>query len=252
MAAALNAGFAQLESYLSPALFDPAAIKGCLRIAAPEQFALGAIPQLLMCLHDKAPNLSIESLHLMDDHLDMLATGALDFAINLDQPYVDAFIAHPLLSAAPIFCFRKEHPLARKKKPSLADLCAYPSITFRAQNVTAQDYRLIEQTLVAAGISHRVLLDTSHLLIAIDMLAKTDAIMLAPDYLSRLTVFGDDILHRAIDHIPEFDHLRINLSLLQHSRTQNSPLHRWLISELLGVLAEKPQKQRGHRAKAQA
>lgn len=236
---ALTAGFVQLQSYLSPTSFDPASSKGCLRIAAPEQFALGAIPQLLMRMQVTAPDLSIESLHMTDDHLALLAAGTLDFVINLDRPYPEAFITHPLLSAAPIFCFRRDHPLARKRQPTLAALCSYPQIAFRAQNVSAEDYRLIEQTLAAAGIRRRVLLDTSHLLIAIDMLARTDAVMLAPDYLSRLTVFGNAIRHHAIDHIAEFDRLRINLSLVQHSRTLNSPLHRWLVCELLEMLGKK-------------
>jgi DNA-binding transcriptional LysR family regulator len=244
LAMPLKAVFEQMEMYLSPTVFDPALIRGSLRIAAPEQFALGAIPQLLTCVIRKAPRLSIESLHLMDEYLDLLAAGTLDFAINLDQHYPDQFIAHPLFSAAPKIWFRHGHPLARKNKIGLADMFAYRMIGFQHQNVTAQVSRAIELCVSDAGLTADVLLDTSHLLIAIDTLVKTDAVMVAPDYISSLSVYRHEIVQRTLDHIPVFDHLRMNLSLVQHTRTANSHLHRWLISEIGNALSASQPKQK--------
>ena len=228
--------FAQIENCLTPVQFDPALARGRIHIAAPEQFALVAIPGLLIRLHEKAPNLSVESQHLMDDHMAMLAAGEIDFVVNLDQPYPDGYTARRIYSTAPMVWFRKEHPLAKKNVIELADILAYPQITFRTHNITSNEFRSIGQAIAEAGMSIKVMLDTSHLLVAIDMLMKIDALMLAPDYLSRPLFLQGLITPRSIDHILAFDGLRINLSLLQHERTLNSPLHEWIAQIIVSVL----------------
>ena len=199
--------------------------------------ALGIRHKLMKRPQDKAPGWQMESVNLTDDCLERLASGTLDFVINLDQPYSEPFVAHPMLSAAPMFWFRKEHPLARKREISIADACAYPQIAFQAQNVSASDFRVIEKTLADAGLIRRSVLDTSHLILALDTLANPDAVMLAPAYLMRLPIVSREFVHRSISHIAAFDHLRINLALVQHARTLNSALHCWFISETKAALA---------------
>lgn len=233
IAPALYRIFVQVESCLYPPRFDPAVATGRIRIAVPEQFALITIPRLVARLREIAPGLCIEAQHLGDDHLDMLASGAVDFLIHLDQPYPERFVARRICSSLPTLWCRRQHPLARKRRIDMADMCAYPQITFRAQNMTPTDMQMVESAFGAAAANRSVILDTSHLLIALDVLCKSDAVMMAPDYLGGLTLLHGDIIPLPISHIPGFDRLRINLSLVQHERTRSSPLHRWVAEQVV-------------------
>ena len=169
----------------------------------------------------------------------MLRAGTLDFAIDLDRPYPEHFIAHPLPSIVPMIWFRRDHPLAKKRRIDLADFCSYPQINFHAQNVTVQGYREVIHYLNSAGLESHVMLNTRHLLLAIDTLVNSNAVMGAPSYIFRPTIFRNEIVQRPFKQIPILDHLDTKLSLIQHVRTQNSPLHRWVIGELKNVIAIK-------------
>lgn len=229
--------FAQVEDCLSPPRFDPASAQGLVRIAAPEQFALVAIPGLVVRLRELAPNLSVESQHLMDNHLEMLASGELDFVIDIDQPFSNNFSARPICAARPMLWYRTGHPIGKVKNIGPADICNYPLVTFRTQNLAQADFRAIKDQIIAANLNINVILDTSHLLIAIDVLAKTDAVMLAPDYISSMPILRNSIIASPVDHIPVFDRYRINLSLVQHKRTCNSPLHKWIANEIANTFS---------------
>jgi DNA-binding transcriptional LysR family regulator len=229
--------FEQVENCLASSSFDLSTANGRLSIAAPEQFALVTITQLLARLRSTAPGLSLESQHLMDDHLELLAAGKIDFVVNLDQPYPDDFVAQPIYTAVPMLWCRKGHPLVNKRRADVNDICAYPQITFRSQNITPDDMRILEHTFAEAALRPEAILDTSHLLIALDVLVKTDALMMAPDFLSRLVVLQDSIVPLPINHIPAFDQLRINLSLIQHHRTAKSPLHQWVAATIVDIFS---------------
>ena len=224
--------FDKIENCFMSPNFDPSSVKGLIRIAAPEQFAIIAVAELLVRLHEKAPELAVDSQHLMDNHLEMLAAGQLDFVVCMEQHYPKDFITRNIYVSAPMLWFRNGHPLAKKGNLDLADICAYPQIAFRTQNTAREDIRAILQAIAAAGLEGKMILDTSHLFVAIDVLIKTDAMMLAPNYLSRLSILQDAITARPIAHIPVFDRFRTSLLLVQHKRTLNSPLHRWIADEI--------------------
>jgi DNA-binding transcriptional LysR family regulator len=228
--------FSQVEYCLSPPSFDPSVAKGRIRIATTEQFAILLIRQLLNRLQSKAPELILESDHLMENHLDMLAGGDLDFIIDLERNYPEGFCSQVIYSALPMLWCRKDHPLANKAKIDIEDICNYPQITFHAKNVTSFSLKAIQAMLTDANLTPNIVLDTSHLLVALDVLITSDALMPAPNYLSQLSMVNSAIVPRPISHISAFDQLKINLSLVQHRRTIRSPLHQWLAAEISDLL----------------
>ena len=233
----LAAAFEHLESCIAPTSFDPAAVAGRLRIAAPETFAVGIMPTLLARLRATAPSLQIESLHLTDDYADQLAAGTIDFVAYLDQPYPDGLITHKLFSAAPMIWCRRQHPIVTRKPITLEDICDYPKVAFHSPSIPRGTLHEILQALERADLGREVLFETSHLLLALIMLSQSDALMLAPDYLFRHPMFASDIVARPISHIPLFDHLRIDLGLIQHERTVNSALHQWVAAEAVNAFS---------------
>jgi DNA-binding transcriptional LysR family regulator len=221
-----------LSALLKASSFDPYTARATVRIAAPEPFLIGKISALFLRLQEIAPNVTLEVLHLMDNFLPMLMTGALDFTIYLDQSYPDGFVARPILSASPRVWFRKSHPLNAKKSIDLSDTCKYPQVAFHSPNVTADDVRIVETAMVEEGLERKVVMSTSYLFMALEVLTQSDTLMLGPEYLSAVPAFSSGIASRSVSHIPAFRHLKINLSLIQHERTANSPLYQWLAGEI--------------------
>lgn len=231
----LQNAFVHLEGCLLAGCFEPREATGSLRIAAPETFAIGVVPDLIPVLHAEAPKLHIESLHLGDGYLDALADGSLDFVIYLDQEYPEGFVTHPLFTATPKIWCRNDHPITRLETLALQDICEHPIIVFHSPSIRKEQMRSIVEALELAGLSRDVMFETSHLLAALVMLSQSNAIMVAPDYLFEYSMFNGKVASLAVDHIPLFDQLRIDLCLIQHERTESSPLHEWVVSRAVGV-----------------
>ena len=135
LALLLQEAFSHLENCLVPSSFDPAQAQGKLRIAAPETFAIGAVPDLIPVLHNAAPKLHIESPHLEDDYLDGLADGSLDFVVYLDQEYPEGYVTHSFFSAKPMIWSRSGHPITRIPSLTLKDICSYPIVVFHSPSI---------------------------------------------------------------------------------------------------------------------
>ncbi|MFA5629906.1 MAG: LysR family transcriptional regulator [Porticoccaceae bacterium] len=227
--------FGQMEQ-LSPQTFDPVECHDRIRIAATETFALGVLPFYILRLKELAPNLQIELLHLTDDYLDLLAAGTLDFAAYLDQSYPEGFISHPLYTTHPKIWCRAGHPLAGKKKLSLEDIRAYTKIAFHSPHLSHLELNNILNELEKEELGRDILLTTSHFLVAINVLANSDALMVAPEFLQRFPLL--DLVSHSVSHIPLFDKLKVvNVGIIQHERTFNSPLHKWLMSQAHEIFA---------------
>ena len=233
LALLLKDAFSHLENCFASAVFNPAEASGRLRIAAPETFAIGAIPNLLPVLRDAAPQLRVESLHLEDSYLDGLASGALDFVIYLDQEYPEGYVTHSLFSTEPMIWCRSGHPITKQETLTLEDICQYPKVAFHSPSIKMGELQAILKALEQAQLGREVLFETSHLLVALVMLSQSDALMLAPDYLFQYQMFSSEVVSLPVGHIPLFDKLRIDLCLLQHERTVNSLLHQWVAAETI-------------------
>jgi DNA-binding transcriptional LysR family regulator len=156
--------------------------------------------------------------------------------VYLDEPHGADFISHKLYPTSPKIWCRHKHPIAEKSKLTLEDVCAYPKIAFHSPNISAKELRDILAALESADLNRDILLTTSHLLVALAMLANSNALMVAPDYLFKFPVF--DIASHSIDYIPLFDNLKtIDVGILQHERTVNSPLHKWIVEQAQEVLS---------------
>lgn len=232
LAASLATAIAHIEQGLaSSARFDPRHAVGPLRIAAPETFAIGAMPRLLPALRKLAPQLRLESLHLTDDYQYHLTDGSIDFAIYFDQDYADGIIRHKLFSTAPMLWCRKDHPITRIDSLTLDDVCNYPKLAFHLPSIKHAQLLDVLQTMEQIEIGREVIFETSHLLVALVMLRQSDAVMIAPDHLFQDPAFSSTVTALPLGHIALFDELRFDLCLVQHQRTAQSALHQWMVAE---------------------
>lgn len=239
LAAVVRETMERINGLIEPPPFDPRMARGTVRIAAPESFVLGAVPQLALTIRKLAPGVCLEVIHLPDEHLALLEAGSLDFAIHHQQPYPDTFVVTPLMLLTPHFWFRASHPLRDKSEIGLPDICAYPIISFHAQNVSREGYRVLMQAIKEAGLSlPHIVIDTSHLLVTLEVLMMSDSIMLGPEHLARVAAFKDNLISRPLARLSAFDRGRTVLSLIQHERTARSPLHLWMLGMIKDVFRE--------------
>lgn len=224
-----------LETLLTLPSFEPSEMEGFMRIAGPEFFLMLALPNLILDLQTTAPKLSIESLHMMDDYLQRMANGEIDFAIYLDQAYPQGFTSIPIFPVEPQLWFHNRHPLNDKIHLDLSDICSYPMIAFHSPNISSEQLRNVWEAIEASGLSAHVIMTTSQPLVAFDLLSKSDAILMGPKFLSELPVLSKDIASRPLGHIESLSqakYMQFNIALIQHERNAGSPPHRWLASKL--------------------
>lgn len=233
LAVEVNETMNRIGGLLEAPAFDPALARGNVRIAAPESFVLGVMPRLALKTRQEAPGLLIESLHLPESYLQLLEGGYLDFVITHGEPHPEPFISTPLMSVTPRFWFRKSHPLRKKREIGLVDICSYPVISFHAQNVSRAGYRALWQMIKKAQLPPpQIVMDTSHLFVALDMLVQSPSIMLGPEYLSEIPAFKDALISKPMESVPTFGRGQTTLSLIQHERTARSPVHLWLVERI--------------------
>jgi len=214
--------------------FDPAQARGKIKIAAPEQFALLTVPELLAELRLKAPGLSLEAQYLSDDFTDRLAAGETDFAVVRSPPDSTGFISEAIYSARPVCWCRKGHPLLERKRITLDDICAYPLLRMKT-HFSPEEIEGARRQTAGAGLQTTIVLETEHMIVAIVSLVRSDALMIAPDFLPWLSIANGEIEAIPISHIPAFGMLKTDLHLVQHQRTASSPLHQWLADEIAGI-----------------
>ncbi|MDB5972337.1 MAG: hypothetical protein JWQ90_4787 [Hydrocarboniphaga sp.] len=143
------------------------------------------------------------------------------------------------MSITPLFWFRKGHPLESHKEISLADICSYPIISFHAQNVSREVNRLIWQAIKDAGLPPpKILIDTSHLLVTLDILTMSDATMLGLEHLSQVPAFRDNLVSRPMEYVESVGRAESTLTLIQHERTAQSSVHLWISEMIRGVFRE--------------
>lgn len=237
IAVLLKNAFAYLER-LTPIKFDPAQALGRVRFAAPETFSVGVIPALMHSLREEAPGLHIEALSLSNTYLERLAEGRLDFAIYLDQEYPDEYVSHRLFSLEPKIVCRKDHPLTRLSKVTQEEVYKYPVVVFNSLNIKQQQLHTINKLLEQAGLVREVMLETSQLFLALTAIQQSDAVMAVPEHLFLHLNTNDIFANLPSSEIEAFDRLRMDVALIQHERTVDSPLHAWLVAETARLFAE--------------
>lgn len=226
----------KVEACLAPSAFDPARATAHVRIAAPEQFAFVTDSALMARLRAKAPGVLLDIQHLPGHYRDMLAAGSLDFAVTHKQGESPDFVAAEIYSAEPQCWCRLGHPITKQSNVTLSDICAQPLVALQSQNASQNfPVEVVEEVrteISAQSLKTNVILRTSHVITAIDTLLRFDALMFAPDFISRIPLAGVSIEAIALAHIPVLNRLRTNVVLVQHKRTVASPLHRWLAGEI--------------------
>ena len=166
LAGELKSLLAQVDGLLDAGEFTPAGYRGEITLAISEYVGFTLLPPLSARLQSSAPRLRLRTITRAERQLDQLASGELDFAIQIQrEEYPPEYSVSPL-AASPLAIFvRQDHPLVAQTLT--ADLMRqYPQVAL----YVADREELIGGQVLARGLfeSDRGILETSHLLTAFE------------------------------------------------------------------------------------
>ena len=218
--------------------FDPATYIGEISIAVPEFVAITLVSELTKVVANDAPGLVLSVSSGIESVEGDLAVGALDFAIDIDRGITDNITTRTLSNYAPSIWMRHGHPLANKEKATLEDILKYPFVQYYlliSKRVSARNNARFDRTLAELGLKREKALVTNQLLTAMETVCDTDCLMVATQK-SRVMEREE---HRIVskpfpEELPHEE--SIKLVLLQHQRTSGSPIHKWLVDKMFGVI----------------
>jgi DNA-binding transcriptional LysR family regulator len=215
--------------------FDPQSFNGEITLALSEYIGVALLPRLTEQLHSQAPRLNIRVITRIENQLEALALGNLDFVFHVKQANYSAEFRVETVGGGPLaILVRQNHPLT-SEEITWQRLAHYPLIKLYASN---QDQVEIQQNAARRmPIGNHALgtLEISHLLTALEVLRQTDYFMPAPGFLLQQEDATAGIVGL---QMPLGGGLNIQYALVAHKRASNSPLHNWLWDQITRTIRE--------------
>ena len=205
--------------------FDPASSAATISLATLGASASVGIPRFIDRLRQNAPKVMLLSQNIDRKWEERLRSGSLDFAIVAKNQFSDDFITHKLMNIKPVLYMRKDHPLAKVKQMTLEQRRKYQhmAVYFPNFETTREE---IKKLFASFGILSNVPFLSTNLMVCLETLRSTDMLMIASDRLMESSIVNDNFTFKPLD---DSINLKIDaLSLVQHVRTENSPLHNYL------------------------
>jgi DNA-binding transcriptional LysR family regulator len=236
LAQQLEAVLHDIQQLVAAPTFNPDTYEGEITMALSEYIGIGVLPPLMARLQFMAPGLSLKSITRVEQQLDQLAAGALDFAIHIRySDYSDDFTCHSLGGNPPVILAREAHPLTGQPV-SWEAVSQFPIIRLYISDMEELEIFRAEENFGRLGENQRSgNFDPSHLLTALEVLRNTDFLMPGPPFVLRNPTVGYKI--QALPFPAEVDY-QVEYMLVRHRRTENSPVHNWLWGQILEVIAE--------------
>lgn len=222
----VNAIIAQLtELIVQNKEFDPTNTAATISLATLGTSASIGMPAFINKLRQQAPKVLLLSQNIDDKWEDRLRSGSLDFAIVAKNKFSDDFVTHKLMNIKPVLYMRKDHPLASVVHITHEQRRQYQHMALYFPNfeTTRED---IQKLFASFGILSNVPFLTTNLMVCLETLRKTDMLMIASDRLMDSTLVSDHFICKPLE---DLINLKIDaLTLVQHVRTKNSALHKYL------------------------
>ncbi|NNC99430.1 MAG: LysR family transcriptional regulator [Gammaproteobacteria bacterium] len=233
----VNEVLAQLtELMVTNTEFDPANTAATISLATLGTSASVGLPSFINKLRTSAPMVMLISQNLDASYEDRLRSGSLDFAIVARQKHDDDFLTHKLMQIRPVLYMRKDHPLASIDRITLELRRDYQHIAVYFPNFESTREE-VKKLFASFGILSNVPFLSTNLMVCLETLRQTDMLMIAADRLSDSSLVSEHFIQKPLE---DSINMKIGaLSLVQHVRTKNSPLHKYLANLIIESFREK-------------
>jgi DNA-binding transcriptional LysR family regulator len=233
----VNDILAQLtELMVSNQEFDPLNTAATISLATLGASSAVGLPTFINRLRVQAPKIMLISQNLDDKYEERLRNGSLDFALVARKQFGVDFVTHKLMNIRPVIYMRKDHPLAKITHITLEQRRKYQhmAVYFPNFETTRED---MQKLFASFGILSNVPFLSTNLMVCLETLRETDMLMIASDRLVDSNLVSEHFIAKPLE---DSINMKIDtLSLVQHVRTKNSPLHKYLTEMIIESFKEK-------------
>ncbi|NIB38838.1 LysR family transcriptional regulator [Pseudomaricurvus alkylphenolicus] len=219
-----------------PTPFDPASARGVIHLGITEPTSICVVPALLQILEQQAPNVILASHNLVGDYRESLQSGLLDFYLYQLETGPE-LVSNKVGSLKPFCIMRKNHPLSDKEYIDWNELRTIRKVIYSLPNVGIETWSSYMKDAEVQEAQNHCALETTQLLLGIEVLLNSEAVMLGSIGMLDLVACGDKLTAKPIKNIPP-EAETIDMYLTQHLRTLNLPLHQWFTEKIAEVAAD--------------
>lgn len=224
--------------------FDPWTYRGEFKVAIPEYIGMAILPALLEELQQEAPHIRIVAISRIEQQLEQLANGDLDFSIHIrHSKYGSDFTVDPIASMPPVLLVRQAHPLrvSRRELKTPDDLRhvieTYPQVGWYVPDMEELDFlqRGLERDRTGGQtrLPGEIVFETSHMFSAIEVIKRTNCVLFGPPLITRHPLLGVGV---ASMRLPVREEYYFQYVLAIHKRLETSPVHQWLRQKILAIV----------------
>lgn len=213
--------------------FDLAKCNRMLKIGLSDHWASLILPKLIPIVQRKAPNISINIIPITQMYnAEPFEMGAYDLAIARATTMPASIRTHFLLKDIGVCILNRNHPLAKKKKITLAEYCAYKHIACRVENPDFPS--VVNQFLISKGLPPRdTVLSVPYIDTIFRILEKsTDLIA---DAVKSKTLLVENKHHCVIKTSP-VETAYSEFHIAWHKQYDNDLAHQWIRNQLIDIV----------------
>jgi len=220
----VNHILSKIDNLIAGEKFNPAELSGVLQISASDYALVTILPMLLKQVNKQAPNLKVIIRDFESDNLNQLmVTGELDLVFTFPEfipenyPYMRLFEDHHV-------CVTGKNSIYRDKKYSLKEIAQLPQIVISPSRPNLKGSH--DSWFAKKDLKRNIVMSLPSFSSASSIIEVTNTIAFLP---ARLLPDDRLIAIEMEESPPSFD-----VIVAWHKRSENNPLHRWLLDILDG------------------
>ncbi|MBA6416893.1 MAG: LysR family transcriptional regulator [Cognaticolwellia sp.] len=218
----VNQILADIDNLITGEKFNPAELSGILQISSSDYALVTILPMLLTQVNALAPNLKVIIRDFESDNLNQLmVTGELDLVFTFPE-FIPENYPNKRLFEDHHVCVTGNNSIYRGKKYSLLELAQLPQIVISPSRPNLKGSH--DSWFAKQGIKRHILMSVPSFSAASTIIEATNTIAFLP---SRLLPDPKLVAIEIEQNPPKFD-----VIVAWHQRSNNNPLHLWLLGLL--------------------
>jgi DNA-binding transcriptional LysR family regulator len=211
--------------------FEPGSSGNTFRFHMSDIGEMVFLPGLLERVKRDAPGVRIEVVRIpVKDVHAALEAGELDLAVGFLPGLTTGMRQQPLFREHYVCMLRADHPVIGAK----VSVKQFREAAHVLVSYTGTGHQVIEETIVAQGLSERIAVRVPHFLVVPMILARTDLVVIVPSRVAAVfSGLGNFKVLKLPLHMPSFE-----VRLHWHQRFHQDPANRWLRQVMTELYAE--------------
>lgn len=220
MAGPLRAWLLEARALVAPARFDAARWDATVAVGATDYTQHVLFPGLIRSLRERAPRLRV-AVHALvfAEAAERLASGTFDLVVTAAGWAPPGLPSRLLCRERYVLAMAAHHPLARKRRITLGDFCAYDHVLVSPSGGAFAGP--VDEMLARRGQRRNVRFSVPSFALVPDLLAGADLLSVLPE---RLVAGRRDIR----TYRPPIGPDPVEMVAVWHPRLDGDPAHRWL------------------------